>query len=458
MDMQHPLVNDPVCEQAILCILLTIDTLYPDAAEIISPKMFYDQRNGIVFKAISTIYGQGEKPTIINVGQWLAANEPKSGADIALLLQLVGIYHDSSNIRSYCLRLRDLWQRRELWYIGQKLIRAGMAEDYALCDAKHDALEHIAEIDKDDRSHVMTASQVLDDLLVVVDGNRSGQRKKGILTGFKKLDEKGGFQRSDLVVVAAEFSQGKTSLAVDFCVNAALHGHPCAFYSTEMTNDQLMARIMATQSGISSRVIMQEALNEEQMKVFGMVEKIARPLPIYFDDTATISIERIIVSIRQLVLKHQVEMVFIDYLQVLQTNEGIGRQTEEQFFGTVARKLKNLAKELDICIVLLSQLSRDKSTTEPTLSRLRGSGQIAEAADMVLLIYRPVMYGKGYSGEHHKVRPEGTALIRLAKGRNVGTCEFICGYDAPTTHFFELSRIPSTDTPVSMPIDNDRPF
>ena len=164
-----------------------------------------------------------------------------------------------------------------------------------------------------------------------------------------------------------------------------------------MTNDQLMARIMATQSGISSRVIMQEALNEEQMKVFGMVEKIARPLPIYFDDTATISIERIIVSIRQLVLKHQVEMVFIDYLQVLQTNEGIGRQTEEQFFGTVARKLKNLAKELDICIVLLSQLSRDKSTTEPTLSRLRGSGQIAEAADMVLLIYRPVMYGKGDS-------------------------------------------------------------
>ena len=204
--------------------------------------------------------------------------------------------------------------------------------------------------------------------------------------------------------------------------------------------------------------MMQEALNEEQMKVFGMVEKIARPLPIYFDDTATISIERIIVSIRQLVLKHQVEMVFIDYLQVLQTNEGIGRQTEEQFFGTVARKLKNLAKELDICIVLLSQLSRDKSTTEPTLSRLRGSGQIAEAADMVLLIYRPVMYGKGYSGEHHKVRPEGTALIRLAKGRNVGTCEFICGYDAPTTHFFELSRIPTTDTPVSMPIDNDRPF
>ena len=169
-------------------------------------------------------------------------------------------------------------------------------------------------------------------------------------------------------------------------------------------------------------------------------------------------LERIIVSIRRLVLKHHVEVAFIDYLQVLQTNESGGKQTEEQFFGTVARKLKNLAKELNICIMLLSQLSRDKSTTEPTLSRLRGSGQIAEAADMVLLIYRPEMYGKGYSGVFHKVRPEGTALIRLAKGRNVGTGEFICGYDAPTTHFFELSRIPSTDDPVTTPVEHERPF
>lgn len=457
MNTQHTLVNDPVCEQAIINILLTVETIYPEVAEIISQKMFYNERLGLIFKAISKIYCEGDTPNIINVGQWLAANEPKSDADSNLLFELVSIYHDSNNIRSYCLRLRDLWQRRELWNIGQKLIHAGMAENYPLDEAKHDALEHISDIDKDDKSQVKTASQMLDELHVIIDGNRLGNRKKGILTGFSKLDEKGGFQHSDLVVVAAEFSQGKTSLAIDFCVKAALGGHPCAFYSTEMTNEQLMARIMATQSGISSRVIMQEALTDEQTKVFGLAEQITRPLPIYFDDTATISIEHIIVSIRQLVHKHHVEMVFIDYLQVLQTNESVGRQTEEQFFGTVARKLKNLAKELGICIVLLSQLSRDKSTTEPTLSRLRGSGQIAEAADMVLLIYRPEMYGRGYSGDHYDVEPKGTALIRLAKGRNVGICEFICGYDAPTTHFFELSHVPTTSS-ANIIFDNGQPF
>ena len=458
MNTQHTLVNDFACEQAIINILLTVETLYPEAAEIISQKMFYNEQFGFIFKAISKIYCEGETPNIINVGQWLAANEPKSGVDSNLLFELVSIYHNSNNILSYCLRLRDLWQRRELWSIGQKLIHAGMAENYPLDEAKHDALEHISDIDKDDKSQVKTVSQMLNELHVIIDGNRSGSRKKGIPTGFKKLDEKGGFQRSDLVVVAAEFSQGKTSLAIDFCVTAALGGHPCAFYSTEMTNEQLMARIMATQSGVPSRVIMQEVLTDDQAKVFDLAEIITRPLPIYFDDTATISIERIIVSIRRLVLKHHIQVAFIDYLQVLQTNESGGRQTEEQFFGTVARKLKNLAKELNICIVLLSQLSRDKGTTEPTLSRLRGSGQIAEAADMVLLIYRPVMYGKGYPGEFKKVRPEGTALIRLAKGRNVGTAEFICGYDAPTTHFFELSRVPTTDDPITTPIENDRPF
>ena len=459
--MQHPmqpLVNDPICEEAVINILLSNENLYSETAEILSPKMFHTPKFAHIYNAISKIYSQGDSPNFIAVGQWLAQNEPKSGVDEMVLLDILSSYHTNIHLKQDCLRIRELWQRRELWQIGKKLSSAGTGETYPLSDAVHDAVEGIGDIGTADESNILSASKVVEQLQGIVEGNISCKHPKGIPTGFSRLDEKGGLQRSDLVVIAAEFSQGKTSLAIDFCVKAALNGHPCAFYSTEMTNSQLMARMVAGQSGISSRVIMQEPLTESQLKTFHLGADIARNLPIYFDDTATISIERIIVSIRRLVLKHHIQVAFIDYLQVLQTNESGGRQTEEQFFGTVARKLKNLAKELNICIVLLSQLSRDKGTTEPTLSRLRGSGQIAEAADMVLLIYRPVMYGKGYSGEFHKVRPEGTALIRLAKGRNVGTAEFICGYDAPTTHFFELSRIPTTNDPITTPIENDRPF
>ena len=452
------LVNDPMCEEAIINILLTNNSLYTDIAEILSPKMFHSAQFALIYKAITKISSQGDSPNLIAVAQWLAENEPKSGIDEMTLMDIITAFHSDIHLRQYCLRLRELWQRRELWQIGQKLISAGTGEAYPLCDAVHDAVEGIGDIGTPEESHVMPASKVMEELQGIVDGNISGKRPKGIPTGFRKLDDKGGLQRSDLVVIAAEFSQGKTSLAIDLCVKAAFSRHPCAFYSTEMTDSQLMARMVAGQCGVSSRNIMQDPLSESQLKAFHLGADLTRDLPIYFDDTATISIERIIVSIRRLVLKHHIEVAFIDYLQVLQTNESGGRQTEEQFFGTVARKLKNLAKELNICIVLLSQLSRDKGTTEPTLSRLRGSGQIAEAADMVLLIYRPVMYGKGYSGAYHKVRPDGTALIRLAKGRNVGTGEFICGYDAPTTHFFELARIPTTDDPLTIPTDNDRPF
>ena len=106
-------------------------------------------------------------------------------------------------------------------------------------------------------------------------------------------------------------------------------------------------------------------------------------------------------------------------------------------------------------IVLISQLSRDKKTVEPTLSRVRGSGQIAEAADMVLLIYRPEQYNTHYTGIYREVSTHGTALIRLAKGRNVGTGDFICGFNPATTHFFDLAIIPKGQEIL---LDNDAPF
>ena len=127
-------------------------------------------------------------------------------------------------------------------------------------------------------------------------------------------------------------------------------------------------------------------------------------------------------------------------------------------FGLTARKFKNLAKELQICIVLISQIARSKDTTEPTLSRIRGSGQISEAADVVLLIYRPEFYNKSYSGNRCKVSTKDTAQIKLAKGRNIGTGDFICGYNAPVTHFYDLASIPMIDDNQEDTIDNDRPF
>ena len=244
-------------------------------------------------------------------------------------------------------------------------------------------------------------------------------------------------------------------MALDFCMNAARQGYAVAFYSTEMLSTQLTARLLAAKTGISSRIMQQSPLSPEQMKKYDEAIREVEALSIFFDDTSTLSVEKISSSIRSLVRKQGVKVAFIDYLQVLQTNEKSLNRTEEQFFGVVARKFKNLAKELQITIVLLSQIARSKDTTEPTLSRIRGSGQITEAADVVLLIYRPEVYGKNYSDHRINVSPEGTAQIKLAKGRNIGTGDFICGFDAATTHFYDLDTIPTLEIAK---IDEDRPF
>ena len=127
---------------------------------------------------------------------------------------------------------------------------------------------------------------------------------------------------------------------------------------------------------------------------------------------------------------------------------------KEQQMGEASRRLKNLAKELGIWIVALSQLNRDKDNPEPNINRMRDSGQIAEAADVVILVYRPERYGKRYPGEFSSVKTEGTALIKVAKGRNIGTFNFVCGFDAACTRFYPLDD----ELPVAPPEDEFCPY
>ena len=159
-------------------------------------------------------------------------------------------------------------------------------------------------------------------------------------------------------------------------------------------------------------------------------------LPIYFDDSSTTSAEAIFTSMRASSKKYGIKLFIIDYLQILSSIKSVSDQ--QSFLGEVSRKLKNLAKELNVNVTVLSQLARNNQDPMPTLDRLRASGQIAEASDTVLLIWRPSLYGKtSYKGSNAPV--DGTAEIIIAKGRNVGTWSFIVGFDPSTTNFYDIS-------------------
>lgn len=453
--MDKQLLSDIECEKQVIGALMTVDK-YRECAEYLTPECFTLQTFREIYKAIGTITDNGSRADPISVFAYFQqSTKVKIGIEITDLLEIQMAVASTVTLDQNCRRLADLLQRRKMYVIGCRLEQAGTCEVGETDTIREECVKDLQALDETPQTTIKPISAAIRDLDLIVQGNLTGDHPRGIPTGFQFLDEKGGLQPTDLWIIAAEFSQGKTSLALDLCFNAASYGYPCAFYSTEMMSTQLTARLLSAKTGISSRIMLQSPLNAEFMKKYDEAIREVENLPIYFDDTSTLSVEKISSSIRSLVRKQGVKVAFIDYLQVLQTNEKTLNRTEEQFFGVVARKFKNLAKELRITIVLLSQIARSKDTTEPTLSRIRGSGQITEAADVVLLIYRPEAYGKHYTDHRVNVSPEGTAQIKLAKGRNIGTGEFICAFDAATTHFYELDTIPTIEMAK---IDENRPF
>lgn len=251
----------------------------------------------------------------------------------------------------------------------------------------------------------------------------------------------------ELFVISDFIVTHNTSLAVSIMRNAASLGAKVAMYSMEMKKEQITARILSMESGVPANEIMYSRLTESQLQsVDKGIGKISGK-GIYFDDRSTSNIDTILSSIRYMKLKFGIDGAIVDYLQILNVN--MKGANKEQQMGDVARRLKNLAKELDIWIIALSQLNRDNMNPVPSLARLRDSGQIAEAADVVMLVYRPEVKGKSYPGDFSHVDTRGTAMIDIAKGRNIGLLKFICGFNACTTCFYELDNIPISSGMVS---------
>lgn len=434
------IVHDDLCERNVIGVLATYENAYFEAGGILCEELFYNEEWRAIYRAMKSLADNGTPIAITSIAAELQkAQKPDL---INNLMEATTNTYATSDFTFNCSRLADLSKRRRLAEYAYSIASQAASEACDTSELLAKAAEGLRAISETGISNVKSIGEVLPEVFNIIAQNAAGNHTTGIVTGFSGLDRLGGFQFGSLVVVAAESSQGKTSFAVDVCTNAAKNGYPSAFYSLEMTSRELSARIMARYSGISSRRILQESLTSDEADTVRTGSGNVAKLPVYFDDTATLGVDAIIASIRKMVRTRGVKIAFVDYLQILQTNRRISNQTEEQFFGEVSRRLKNLAKELEICVVLLSQLARNKDNPEPSRARLRGSGQIDEAADVVLLIYRPEVYGRSYSGKYADVSTDGTALIIQAKGRSVGTGSFICGFDAPLTHFKELSSVP----------------
>lgn len=335
-------------------------------------------------------------------------------------------------------------ERKLLVYLSTAMSRLERNEDvYGIMT---DHINHLNEVyvNNESNEHIITMKEAVFQVLDQMNENQKGDKElSGVPTGFAYLDKRtGGLQEGNLIVVAGESSQGKTSLALSIAYNAIRQGKSGAYYSMEMSSRELVSRIMAMnieRDSIKPSTLLYKKLDEEQYSaVMNKVSEVCQ-YKLYFDERTESSLEKILRSISIMKAKYKIDFAVVDYLQIM-TAPSKGRTKEEQL-AEITRKLKNIAIKEKIPIILLSQLARDRSNPEPTNSRLRGSGQIEEAADIVLLVYRPEVYGLQYSDEDFKdQRTFGTAELKISKGRNTGIFNILVGFNENQTRFYDLDK------------------
>lgn len=427
---------DKECELCVLGTILSERNAIHQVRELLTPKCFYIYFHSEVYCAILAMTDRGDRADMVSILPELKKrNVEFKPHDIAFIAQ-----NHTFDLVQYACRLNELEKRRSLYEMGQYLVTNGSNESEDIEDVVQSANDKLSSIFGGLENHVKTASDYMTEVYQRVNDNLNSVSIPGTPTGFHEIDDKGGFQPTNLIICAAESSQGKTAFANAITLSAAKAGANIAFYSMEMSGSQLMTRLAAIESGIPISVLTNEKLTDGQLKSFDVSVASLSKLGIYFDDRSTSSIDTILASVRSMVIKHHVQGVVIDYLQILTVNKK--NANTEEFIAEAARRLKNIAKELNIWVLALSQLSRDNQNSIPSVNRLRGSGQINEAADMTILLYRPEVYNKRYPEPFQSTNPKGTAMIDIAKGRNIGVFKFIIGFNATTTHFYELNERP----------------
>jgi replicative DNA helicase len=413
-------------EAAVLGALLIERDSFDTANTILSPEMFYNKANEAVFKAIQTL-SEGRRPIdMLTVVQTLkTAGELEMAGGAHYISRLTANVASSAHLEYHCLVVREK-------YISRKLIEicnSGMNMSFDESEDADDVvaklngeLEEVMEImaGKKDTTHISKASEQSIKQMY----KRIEERKKGITpgipTGFADLDRRiNGWKPERLYIIAARPGVGKTSLATQFARKAAEKGYGAVFFSLEMGETELTDKMIVGLSDISADDYSAGSLSRESCDKAEMAMMELFKLPIYIDDKSSMTVTNIANKARLLKKQGKCDIVFIDYLQLLQPMTKQGR-TREQEVSEMTRMLKVHAKELKIPFVVLCQMNRDieKENREPYLSDLRESGSIEQDADLVMFIWRPKDVKSRATGEQLNNYLE--LLIRKHRGGKTG--------------------------------------
>ena len=428
-------------EQSVLGAMLIKKEAITQAQELLRPDDFYREAHRIVFETMLELAGDNEAVDLVTLTEALRKKEmlEKVGG-ISFITALANYVPTAANIVYHAQIVKEKSELRHLIDAATEIASAAYEATDDVKDIMDDAEKKILAVAANQTGGAFEPIRrlVIDTIgrIETLYENQGGLT--GISTGFRALDrDTSGLQKSDLILVAARPSMGKTAFTLNIATYAALHGHTVAFFSLEMSKEQLVQRMLCSEGGIDSQRLRTGQLEDGDWdKLIATADRISKA-SIFIDDTAGINIMDLRSKARRLKAEHGLDLIVIDYLQLMQGRTKSNNDNRQQEISEISRSLKALARELDVPVVALSQLSRSvesRTVKKPMLSDLRESGSLEQDADIVMFLYREDYY------DQETERKNITEVI-IAKHRNgpIGTIELF--FQKEFTKFRDLSRM-----------------
>ncbi len=434
-------------EEAVLGALMLENDALTNVIDILKPQSFYKDSHSRIFHAIEQLFTRSEPVDILTVTQELKkTGELEIVGGAYYITQLTNRVASAANAEFHARIVAQKFIQRELIRISTKTINDAYEDGSDVFDLLDNAEKNLFSIVegniKKNYDKMSTLIRKAIDQIEITKNNKGNF--SGVPSGLTALDRlTSGWQKSDLVIIAARPAMGKTALVLSMARNAAVDfGKPVAVFSLEMSSLQLVTRLIASESELSSEKLKKGNLEDYEFQQLNDKIRKLTEAPLFIDDTPGLSVFELRAKARRLKEQHKIELLVVDYLQLM-TAGGEGKGNREQEIATISRSLKGLAKELEIPVIALSQLSRAVETRggdkRPQLSDLRESGAIEQDADMVMFIHRPEYYN--ITEDENGGSTLGVAELIIAKHRNGPVDSAKTRYIGQFTKFADLDML-----------------
>ncbi len=413
-------------EEAVLGALMLESEALTNVVDILKPESFYKEGNQEIYRAILMLFNDSQPVDLLTVTTQLRKNGKLETAGGAYYVtELTTKVNSAANIETHARIITEQSIKRDLIRISSEIQKDAYDETVDVFELLDSTEQHLFEISE---SHIRKNFEGMENLMhrAILELEAKKHHKDGLTgvpSGFTALDRlTSGWQPSDLVIIAARPGMGKTAFVVSAMRNAAVDFQkPVAIFSLEMSSIQLVNRLISAEAELPSEKIKKGSLEEfEWQQLIHKTDGLGRA-PIFIDDTPALSIMELRAKARRLKAKHDIQLIIIDYLQLMKGDTSKGSSgNREQEIASISRALKGIAKELSVPVIALSQLSRAVETRggdkRPMLSDLRESGSIEQDADMVMFLYRPEYYG--ITQDENGMPTQNVGEVIIAKHRN----------------------------------------